>query len=53
MLPSSETVLAAGDVVHLSATWQGIEALWPRLTAGEPGHGSGEGSQADSLLQEG
>jgi trk system potassium uptake protein TrkA len=36
MLPSSETVLAAGDVVHLSATWEGIEALRARLMPDEP-----------------
>jgi trk system potassium uptake protein TrkA len=35
-LPSEASVLAVDDVVHLSATWEGIEALRARLAAGPP-----------------
>lgn len=31
MLPVDETRIEAGDVIHLSATWEGIEALRVRL----------------------
>ena len=35
MLPSANTILEQGDVVHLSATLEGIEALRTRLTGRE------------------
>jgi trk system potassium uptake protein TrkA len=35
-LPSQEFRVEAGDVLHLSATWDGVEALRNRLGAGAP-----------------
>jgi trk system potassium uptake protein TrkA len=35
MLPSANSILEQGDVVHLSATLEGIEALRTRLTGKE------------------
>jgi trk system potassium uptake protein TrkA len=37
MLPSAETVLGSGDVLHLSATLEGIEAVRKRLLQPEEG----------------
>ena len=33
MLPSADVRLETGDVVHLSATREGIEELWRRVAA--------------------
>ncbi len=49
-LPSGETKLETGDVVHLSATWEGIEALRARLMTGPVSNGAV--SQADRMFQE-
>lgn len=56
-LPSCDSVVETGDVVHLSATWEGIEALRNRLAASNPrspdleAH-AGPGAQGRDLPQE-
>jgi trk system potassium uptake protein TrkA len=56
-LPSHEFRVEAGDVLHLSATWDGVEALRNRLAAAtpdpkEPEQPAGQGSGIDDGLQE-
>jgi trk system potassium uptake protein TrkA len=57
ILPACDSRLAGGDVIHVSATWEGIEALRNRLTSVEPTlseskQSHSQGSQADSPPQE-
>jgi len=55
-LPACDSRLETGDVVHVSATWEGIEILQTRLTSEEvpfskPEQRDDQTSQADSMSQ--